>query len=156
MQLVNSGITVVTLKDNQVYNKATINNDISRLMLSLVIMMRAHDESAMKAHRLREAWKNKRNKIGTEKLSAQCPRWLKLSADRKSFIEIPEHVKIVRRIFQMSLDGIGIDPIARTFNEEGVPTLGRSKGWQFSYIERILRSRAVIGEYQPKYMQGGI
>lgn len=49
MQLVNSDITVVTLKDKQVYSKATIDSDISRLMLSLVIMMRSHDESAMKS-----------------------------------------------------------------------------------------------------------
>jgi DNA invertase Pin-like site-specific DNA recombinase len=133
MQLVNNGITVVTLKDKQVYNKATIDSDISRLMLSLVIMMRAHDESAMKAHRLREAWASKRKNIGTKKLTAQCPRWLTLSADRTTFFEIPERVALLRRIFQMSLDGMGVKTIARILNEEKVPQwTAKGIGWQIS------------------------
>ncbi len=39
--LINAGLTVVTLADGQSYSKSTINNDLSKLMLSLVIMMRA-------------------------------------------------------------------------------------------------------------------
>lgn len=38
--LINAWLTVVTLADGQSYNKTTINNDLSKLMLSLVIMMR--------------------------------------------------------------------------------------------------------------------
>ena len=156
MQLVNSDITVVTLKDQQVYSRSTIDSDISRLMLSLVIMMRAHDESAMKAHRLREAWGNKRKNIGTKKLTAQCPRWLKLSADRTTFIEIPDRVALLRRIYQMSLDGMGLKTIARIMNEEKVPQWSVGGiGWQISYIGRLLASRAVIGEHQPQQLQNG-
>ena len=153
MQLVNAGIVVVTLKDNQVYSKETINTDFSRLMMSLVIMMRSHEESAMKAHRLREVWKAKRGKIGKEKLTSTCPHWLKLNPERTAYVEIPERVKIVRRIYDMSLEGHGIEPIARTLNEEAIPVWGRGKrkgkGWHYSYILRILRSRAVLGEVQP-------
>ena len=34
--LINAGLTVVTLADGQSYSKTTINNDLSKLMLSLV------------------------------------------------------------------------------------------------------------------------
>jgi len=153
MELINADIIVITLKDNQIYSKATIDTDISRLMLSLVIMMRSHEESSMKAHRLREAWKNKRDKIGKEKLTSTCPHWLKLNPERTAYLEIPERVHIVRRIYEMSLAGQGIEPIARTLNEEGIDVWGRGerkgKGWHYSYILRILRSRAVLGEFQP-------
>jgi len=156
MQLVNSDITVVTLKDKQVYSKATIDSDISRLMLSLVIMMRSHDESAMKSHRLREAWGNKRKNIGSKKLTAQCPRWLKLNPDRTAFTEIPERVALLRRIYQMSLDGMGLKSIARILNEEKVPQwTAKGIGWQISYVGRLLISRAVLGEHQPQQLQDG-
>jgi hypothetical protein len=44
--LINAALTVVTLADGQSYSKITINNDLSKLMLSLVIMMRTHEQSA--------------------------------------------------------------------------------------------------------------
>ena len=159
MELINAGIVMVTLKDNQIYSKGTIDSDISRLMLSLVIMMRSHEESAMKAHRLRQVWKAKRDKIGKEKLTSTCPHWLKLNPERTAYVEIPDRVKIVRRIYDMSLEGHGIEPIARTLNEEGIPVWGRGKrkgkGWHYSYILRILRSRAVLGEVQPGRWENG-
>ena len=53
--LINAGLTVVTLADGQTYSKATINADLSKLMLSLVVMMRAHEESLTKSRRLKAA-----------------------------------------------------------------------------------------------------
>ena len=150
MQLVNSDITVVTLTDKQVYNKDTINTDISRLMLSLVMMMRAHEESSTKSERLVQAWIGKRQKISQIKMTSQCPQWLVLSEDRKSFGVILERAQIVRRIFDMNIAGKGQATIAKQLNREGVPAWGKSNGWHFSYIQRILRSRTVLGEYQPR------
>jgi len=103
MGLINSGIVVVTMADGQVYSQATIDADFTKLMTSLVVMMRAHEESLMKSRRLRAVWAEKRKNGSNEKLTAQCPAWLKLNPDRNSFSLIEERVAIVKRIFQMSL-----------------------------------------------------
>lgn len=150
MELVNAGITVVTLADEQLYSKETIDKDISRLMLSLVIMMRSHEESLMKSRRLVAAWQQKRRDIGTVKLTSLCPHWLVLNEDRKSFRVIEERAQLVRRIFQMSIDGIGQASIAKILNREKVPTWGRNKGWHLAYIHALLRNRAVLGEFQSR------
>lgn len=149
MMLVNSGITIVTLADQQEYSKQTINNDISRLMISLVSMMRAHEESVMKSQRVRAAWDKKRRDIGKIKLSAQCPAWLELIEDRTGFLIIEERADIIRRIYQMNIGGVGQMQIARTLNGEGIKSWGGDNGWHPSYVQRILQTRAVLGEFQP-------
>ena len=98
MEIVNSDIILVTLSDNQVYTAATV--DMQQLIISIVVMSRAHEESATKSQRLSAAWQNKRNNAGDgKKLTARCPSWLRLSADRRSFAVIPDRAAIVRRIF---------------------------------------------------------
>src|SRR5216683_4790100 len=52
MALIQEGIIVATLADRQIYSRETIGNDWSKLIISLTIMARAHEESAMKAQRL--------------------------------------------------------------------------------------------------------
>ena len=153
MSLVNAGITVVTLADEQIYNKGNIDSDISRLMMSLVIMMRSHEESLTKSKRLLAAWKQKRADVGTIKLTSVCPHWLVLNPDRKSFQVLEDRAALVRRIFQMSIDGIGQASIARILNQEKVPVFGKNKGWHLSYVHNLLRNRAVLGEYQPKHRE---
>lgn len=150
MELVNAGLNVVTLTDNQVYNQQTIDTDLSRLMMSLVIMMRSHEESLMKSRRLVAAWKQKRRDIGTEKLTSICPHWLVLDQDRKNFTVVKDRAQLVRRIYQMSIDGIGQASIAKMLNREKVPTWGKNKGWHLAYIHSLLRNRAVLGEFQTR------
>ncbi len=55
--LMEKGITIVTLSDTKVYTKDSLNN-IADLMLSLLVMARAHEESAMKSHRMKAAWRS--------------------------------------------------------------------------------------------------
>ena len=150
MQLVNAGITVVTLTDEQIYNQQTIDTDISRLMVSLVIMLRSHEESLMKSRRLVAAWQQKRRNIKTEKLTSCCPHWLVLDQDRKNFTVVKDRAQLVRRIYQMSIDGIGQASIAKMLNREKVPTWGKNKGWHLAYIHSLLRNRAVLGEFQTR------
>jgi hypothetical protein len=144
------------------YDRQSINANFGQLLMSLVIMSRAHEESATKALRGQAAWEQKRkNAAGNgHKLTAKCPAWLRLSGDRKCFEVLPEVAQAVNWIFQMKLDGKGAETIVRTLNaERGIwkPNGKRNPdgGWRKSYIDKILRSRAVIGEYQPHRKIGG-
>jgi hypothetical protein len=87
--------------------------------------------------------------VKSGKLKA-CPAWLGLSEDRVSFIFFPARAEIVRKIFELSAAGLGGYTIANQLNSKNVPAFGRSKRWDQSTINNMLRSRATIGEYQPR------
>lgn len=82
-------------------------------MLSLVIMMRAHDESLTKSRRIKAAWEAKRKRASEEMLSAFGPSWLRLSPDRTCFVVIPERAEVIHRIDKLSVAGQGVVRIAR-------------------------------------------
>src|SRR6266850_1932842 len=83
------------------------------------------------------------------------PGWLKLSADRTSFIFDPEKAEIVRKIFDASISGLGGYTIANQLNAKKVPAFGPSPKWDQSTIHNMLRNRATIGEHQPKRIRNG-
>ncbi len=89
-----------------------------------------------------------------KKISA-CPSWLKLSEDRYSFVFLPDRAEIVRKIFALSIGGIGSYSIANHLNRQNVPPFGPSPKWDHTTIDSMLRNRATIGEHQPKSYAGG-
>ncbi len=149
--LLEKGLTIVTLSDTKVYTKDSLNN-IADLMLSLLVMARAHEESAMKSHRMKAAWRSKREKAAASgtALTAMAPSWLRLNHDTGAFEVIDERAEVVRRIFALYLDGYGKTKIAQRLTEDATPPLsGRSDGWHHSFIGRVLTNEAVIGRFQP-------
>ena len=157
MDIVGAGIRLVTLHDKQEYT----GRDWMELMRFIVILQRAREESEIKSMRLSEAWVNKRAVIvNGRKLTARAPAWIRLSEDRKRFIIIPEAAKTIERIFHMKLEGRGTGAIERELNADPSvwqpPKRGpkRTGGWRKSYIAKILKNRAVIGEFQPHKKTG--
>ena len=135
MELIRSGIVIVTFQPHRIYDRRT--GDITSMMEPLVYFCRANEEFATKSFRLLKAWENKRRAVSDRKLTGRCPAWLKLDPDKTKFEPIPEKVELVRRILRESAAGIGAYSIARRLNEEGVPTFGKSRGWQISYVLKI-------------------
>ncbi|WP_320174100.1 recombinase family protein [Maridesulfovibrio sp.] len=153
--ILDMGVNIVTLQDRKVYSANEGDLAFSDLMISIAIMQRAYDESLTKSKRLSESWKEKRRKAtaGEQKLTSRCPAWLKLDKKNNEYVVIEERAEVVRRIFKMTLEGIGKRKIAMTLNEEGIKPFGRSKGWIYSYVDKILQNEAVIGRYQPHKMK---
>lgn len=145
------GVRVVTLQDQKVYDAEQGELAFTDLMMSLIVMQRAHEESLTKSKRGREAWKAKRDAAagGQRKLTGLCPNWLTLNKEKQDFIVDEDRAATVRRIFDMTIDGIGNKSIARILNSEGVPPFGTSAGWSHDYIRRILENEAVVGRFQP-------
>jgi DNA invertase Pin-like site-specific DNA recombinase len=161
--IIKAGIKIVTLQDGMEYDQESINQNWAQLIISITYMARAHDESETKSKRISAVWENKRSKAGNggKKLTAKAPAWLKLSQDRTKFILIPEAAKAIELIFRKKLAGKGAERIARELNDDPniwkPPRTGPKKtgGWRDSYINKILRSRAVIGEFQPHKLVDG-
>ena len=113
-------------------------------------MIRGWEESATKSFRLKEAWKAKRNSAGSRKLTSKCPLWLKPCRGGGHFEAIPERVKVVASIFELAEQGFGTHTICKDLNKQGVKPWSSGKWWNPNYVRRILRNRAVLGEFQPK------
>jgi DNA invertase Pin-like site-specific DNA recombinase len=149
LDLIRAGVTVVTLTDEQVYSEERLRADWTPLVMSITIMARAHEESRVKGARVGAAWKRKRDAARQERrpLTHRCPAWFRLIDGQ--FEVIPERAELVRRIYQMAIEGYGQRAIVQTLNAEGVPAFRTARGWQTSTLRRFLTSRTVVGEYQP-------
>ena len=147
LTLIRKGIQIVTLSDQRLYTKETINSDMGQLIISITIMSRAHEESLIKSQRVRAAWDKKRAKIAKQKLTAQCPEWLCLPPHKREYEVIPDRAEIIREIFQFKLQGHGSRSISRILNE--TDKFWNPGGWKKSYVEKILRYQSVYGAYQP-------
>jgi len=160
--IIQSGITVVTLQDKMEYSQASITDNWSQLIISITYMARAHDESLSKSKRLKQAWEQKRLQAsnGQHKLTARCPLWLKLSADKTQYIPIPEVCKAVEIIYHMKLQGKSKRSIVQELNQRQdvwqppVNKRNRTGGWQEPYVQKILTTPAVIGVFQPRQRDG--
>jgi DNA invertase Pin-like site-specific DNA recombinase len=148
--IISRGIVIVTLTDMAVYSKERLKTDWTPLLIALVSMSRAHEESAVKSQRVRAAWnaKKERIKVTKEAMSGRCPWWLRLSADGKKYELIEENAKIVRELFDMARSGMGGMSIGQHLTKLQVPTPQHSKYWQKSTVLFTLRNIATIGVLQ--------
>lgn len=170
LDLVHSGIKVVTLVDGKVWDKEAV-KDIGNLILAIVFMSRANNESQAKSERLEEKWEQKKigARLGTAQriVTSECPRWLAPNDDKTGFIVLDDKVESIKRVFQMRIDGHGVTNIVSTANKEGWPVPGKPpvkksgesdadfalrkhvQAWHSSNVGRLLKNRALLGEYQP-------
>ncbi len=155
IQILDEGITIVTTKDGGEYTKENFNNDIAKLLTSIIYMVQANNESKQKSWRLKEAWKRKRENIGKEFYSKKCPSWLMPIPKENRFEIIPAKVETVKRMFKMVLDGDHCEGIARKFSKEGVPAVGGRKLWSSSYVSQTIRNISVTGKLFLHEMKDG-
>jgi hypothetical protein len=158
MDLLNSGIRVVTLSDNRLYTEDF--NELD-LIISIVHMSRAHNESSVKAQRLSSAWNNKKILARTQlkPLGRACPAWLELRDGR--YQPIQQRVETIRLVFELAIAGYGQGVIPRMLNERGIPVFGsrnrnHSGAWGTSSVSKLLGNRALLGEYQPTHLIDGV
>ncbi|WP_342162560.1 recombinase family protein [Methylobacterium sp. SD21] len=154
LEIIRSGITIVTLGDDQVYSQETVGNDWSKLIISLTIMARAHEESLRKSQRIQKSYEARRAMYaeGGYAFTLITPGWLTATKVGRGKYEFAfnEHAATVRRIFDMAANGMGQNAIAQTFNREGVPTFkSTSDGWFAGMVGRVLNGRDTLGEFQP-------
>jgi hypothetical protein len=157
-EIINANITVVTLQDGKVWSREGIRGNPWSILESLIVMMRAHEESLTKARRLSDAYERKRSAASTNgttegPFTRMLPAWLYWDEEAKDIKAIPERAEIVRMIFEKAAAGWGQHSIAHWLNQQGVDTWGRrirkATHWHRSYIKKILSNRAVVGTFTP-------
>lgn len=153
LRIIEAGITIVTLIDDRSYSAESLNRSPMDLIVSLVCMMRANEESVTKSARVRAAWARKRAELGIKPATGRCPGWLRLDKATGRFVEREREADVVRRIYAEAAAGLGQYAIARKLNAEAVPLFSsgnqRGKPWGPRYIRSLLTAPAVRGTYIP-------
>ena len=156
-EIVDRGITLVTMSDGRSYTKENLDNDPMALLMSILTFIRANDESATKSRRVKAAWDAKRANASDRPMTARGPAWLSYDKAAQRFTVDKERGKIVKRVFRDALRGDGQHRIADALNRERQPVFGRGKHWHRTYIAKLLRSPAVMGTLVPhtaEYVDG--
>lgn len=155
ISILNSGVSIVTREPRRTYTQDSI-NDIASLLEPLIYMSRAHEESATKSFRLKDAWAKKKERAAQGlPMTKMAPRWLELTD--AGYKLIPGRAATVREIFRLSAEGLGVNRILQHLvaHPEKYPPFGDSGRWRDSYVLQILSNRAVFGEFQPQMREEG-
>jgi DNA invertase Pin-like site-specific DNA recombinase len=156
ISIVRRGVRIVTLLDNQEYDREKLNRNVGLLFMSIGVMQRAHEESRTKGERVASANENKRQRARESAIpiTALCPGWLRLVGhgrgyEHKRYEIIPEQGAVVRRIYLEAIAGLGKRRIANRLNRDGIPAFRGKDGWHHSSVGKILMNEAVLGLFQP-------
>ena len=147
-----AGVRVVQLSPYEM--QLTEKSNGWELMRAVMELSRGHGESALKSARIGKAWNDKR-KLARENgdlLTRRLPGWVEESGGKLRLV--PRLAEAVRRVFQLAAAGYGCTLIVRKLDAEGVPAVGDSGRWTRSYVGLLLGDRRVIGELQPRLING--
>jgi DNA invertase Pin-like site-specific DNA recombinase len=121
-QIINAGVTVVTAADNKIYSRESLKKNPMDLIYSLLVMIRAHEESDTKSRRAKaanekfcKAWLDgsKKSRIRT----GLDPKWVKWNGSAFEIVEAD--AARVRRIIDLYLQGYGTYRIKKILEAEG-------------------------------------
>lgn len=163
-KLFDAGITIQFLEPEHAFDIGNINQAGQMPLLTMLLDM-AFAESKQKSEWLSDVWKNKRSKARdhNEIATAMCPAWLKIVGRKMkdgrvfeagTFEPIREAVKTIRSMFRWKEKGLSYIVITNRLNAEAL-WAPSEKCWGVSYVKKVLRNRAVIGELQPHKKIGG-
>ncbi|MBR8351163.1 recombinase family protein [Burkholderia cenocepacia] len=148
-QIVNAGITVVTASDGREYNRERLKAQPMDLVYSLLVMIRAHEESDTKSKRVKAAIRRQCQgwMAGTWRTPIRVgkdPHWVR-ETEAGRFELADDRAAAVRLVIEMFKQGHGAVRIVRELADRGlkITDSGRSAS---SHIYRLLANRMLIGE----------
>jgi DNA invertase Pin-like site-specific DNA recombinase len=145
--IINAGISVVTASDGKEYSRERLKANPMDLVYSLLVMIRAHEESDTKSKRVTDAIRRQCKgwidgtfrgmvKIGN------TPSWLRVVDGKWEFVE--EHASAVRLAIELYMAGNGPGRIMQELTERG---LAMSAGEMNSgHLVRLLTRPNLVGE----------
>lgn len=151
-QIVNAGITVVTASDGKAYSRERLKENPMDLVYSLLVMIRAHEESDTKSKRVKasirrlcEGWK-----AGTYRgrvRQGHDPDWLHEApgGPNGGWELVPERVEAVRRAIALYVDGQGGKRIVQALDAEGLQLYGTSDANHTQQIYRLIKMPQLMG-----------
>jgi DNA invertase Pin-like site-specific DNA recombinase len=155
--LISRGIIVATTKDDRIYDRSD-KRALENLLMSVMLLKAAHDESETKSSRVRDAKAMHAIEAQSTKhvIHQNVPGWLYVAeaitnANRttRRCVRIERHVETVKTMYEMALDH-GAAYITTWLIKHREP-FGRSGRWNIRYVKLILKSRAPLGHLDSKH-----
>ncbi len=145
-QIINAGITVVTASDGREYNRASLKAQPMDLVYSLLVMIRAHEESDTKSKRVKAAIRRQCEGWVSGSFrgvirNGKDPQWVRWSGEGWELI--PERVSAVRRALELYQEGLGAGRAAIVMHEEGYEL--SSLGISGQQVYRLIKLPALRG-----------
>lgn len=145
--IINAGISVVTASDGKVYSRERLKANPMDLVYSLLVMIRAHEESDTKSKRVRDAIRRQCKgwvdgtfrgmvKIGN------TPSWMRVADGKWEFIQ--ERADAVKLAVELFLRGFGASKIAQELHARGLAPSDRLP--ESGHLTRIMAHPAIVGE----------
>lgn len=164
-KLTQAGVTVATVDGDRIY-AAFERVPLGPVIEAVVKSELAREESEKKAIRLAAAWQKKvetaqQNDGSHIAITSTVPAWLNVDPKTKRMTLNEDRVRVLREIFQLTIDGYGTPAIAQQLNARGEPVwkhrnVKSKNGWTVGYLTKIVLNRAVLGEYQPTKKPRGV
>lgn len=145
-QIIGAGITVVTASDNKTYSREQIKAQPMDLIYSLLVMIRAHEESDTKSKRVKAAIRRAceswiAGQRGRQINNGKDPAWVRWTGDRYEIVEA--HAAAIREAVRLYRLGEGAMRIMQALNQAGAKLA--EGGTAASHLYKLLRLPALYG-----------
>ncbi|MBR9847714.1 MAG: recombinase family protein, partial [Algicola sp.] len=157
--ILRANINVITLMDKMIYTKESL-NDLMSVLYSSMLMVQANKESAVKSERILKSFDRRIDKLNNGEPIQYVgifPGWIdnKGTKQKKDFV-VNDKAKIVQRVFKMYIEGTSMGDIARIFNDKGIEQVAKNRhknftnSWSSAKINHLLKNRCVLGDLHIK------
>jgi len=151
LEIIGLGLTIVTGMDKKVYNKASIRNNPTDLMISILMFIRGNEESETKSSRTigNVTTLVKRHLDGLPvniKSVGKHPFWIDDSGSQYEAVRPhSQYWNIAREAIDLFLEGQGMYSVKRHLDSK-YPNGLNGREWDYQVLKRMRENRALIGE----------
>lgn len=147
-QIVNAGLTVVTASDGKSYSRQRLKDNPMDLVYSLLVMIRAHEESDTKSKRVKasvrrlcEKWIDGSYRGRIEQ--GHDPAWLTRTASGWDIK--PDRAAAILRLIELYKAGTGGKRITQMLDSEGLQFCAPGRANLSTQVYRIIRMQQLAG-----------
>jgi hypothetical protein len=140
LRLINADVTIVTIEDNNFYNKEKIDGDGAALIMLVLKCQAAHEYSLRLARRQEYNWEEVRKQLASGVVSRKkqnAPCWVSWDEKRQRW-ELNEKAVAIAKAMEL-LKNYGYSQTAKVLNEEGHKPMKASM-WTASNLSSMIRA----------------
>lgn len=157
LRLLRMGLTIVTGMDNRIFTRDSVNNNPMDLMASILMFMRAHEESRTKSDRVKShvlaLLERERQGLAVNiKAIGKHPFWIDDSGPVYEKVKKhPDYWQPAQEAVSLFLEGHGIFYVTNYLNENYPvspafkKTMRREGGWPLQAIKNMRDNMALVG-----------